>query len=177
MGTIKEKLAWLIDKKKKIINTINSKTSYNNTTGNSKPLSGTYGSVDWDSIIKEADTLYPSNCPEVIFLRHFTNTGGTNASMPNYAYPGVSLTVTRTGVGVYACVLSRPSSIIYDTLSIVVIGGHAGSSYNGVVHAGVIITNSQLLTTSNFEIRTANDSSLDDAHFTVILSVVKAISI
>lgn len=172
MGTIKEKLTWLINKKKQIINTINSKTSYNNTTGNWKPFSGTYASVNWDNIIKEADTLYPSRCPEVIFIRHFTDTGGTHSSMPNYAYPGVSLTVTRTGVGVYACNLSRPSEIEYSNVSIMVMGGHHAGHHNNALNAGVIMTNG-LLTPSRFEIRLADDNSLNDGHFTVIISITR----
>ena len=171
MGTIKEKLNWLINKKKQIINTINNKTSYNNTTGYLKPFSGTYASVDWDDIIKEADTLYPSRCPEVIFIRHFTNTGGTNGSMPNYAYPGVGLSVTRTGVGIFTCTLSRPNDIEYKPLSIMVMGGHAETSYNNAINAGVVVTNPAYQSISSFEIRLADDNSLNDGHFTVILSI------
>lgn len=175
MGTIIQKLSWLIARKKEIVNLLNSKTNYNNNVnGTSKPFTGKYSDADWTDIVKHADTLYPTGYPEVIYVAHYNN-GTLDVSYPYYHRPGVSLSVSRTNTGIYNCNLYIPDELDYRHISIMVMGGHRGTNYNDAVNAGVIYKSSGYLDSMNFEVRTSDDDSLNDATFTIIIMINKPI--
>jgi hypothetical protein len=56
-----------------------------------------------------------------------------------------------------------------------VMGGHRGTNYNDAVNAGVIYKSSGYLDSMNFEVRTSDDDSLNDATFTIIIMINKPI--
>lgn len=167
MGTLKEKLDWLIRRKIDIVDTINRKTNYGNTTGSSKPFTGKYSDANWDNIVKEADTFYPSGFPEVICARHYNN-GTLHTGMPDYVRPGVSISVTRTGVGIYRVSISLPSDLYYPSWIIQVMGGHRENNYNDPGNAGFIFLDNNS-TSKVLEVRIADDATLNDGAFTLLV--------
>lgn len=173
MGTVIDKLRWLINKKKELINIINSKTSYNNTTGLSTPFTSKYSSASssFTNIVKEAACLYPMDNGEVIMSRMYT--GSTLVSgMTNYLRPGVTFSISTEATGIYNCSISRPADLEYFSYYVHVVGSHADSNYNSPVFASVLYTNSTSSGSTTFKIYTADDDSLNNGTFTIIVYAV-----
>lgn len=176
MGTITQKLNFLITWKKNIVDLLNRKTNYyNNVNEISKPFTGKYSDANWTDIVKHADTLYPTGYPEVIYVAYYNNGTLANLHYSYYCRPGVSLSVSRTGTGTYNCNLYIPDEFDYRHISIMVMGGHRGTNFNDAVNAGVIYKSSGSSNSMNFEVRTSDDDSLNDAAFTIIIMINKPI--
>lgn len=175
MGTIIDKLQWLINRKKEIVNIINSKTDYYNTTGPTKPLNGvygntTYGKVDFTDIETQSRAFFPPvHYAELVCIRQYNNGSLNSSHLINYLRVGVGITIARTGTGIYTGSLSRSGDMIGKKYIIHVYGGHRESNYNNSVFASFIYTNYTTTGTTTFKIYTADDDTRNDGAFNIMV--------
>ena len=175
MGTIIDKLRWLINRKKEIVNIINSKTNYYNTTGPNKPLNGvypntTYGKVSFTDIETQSRAFFPTDrYAELVCIRQYNNGSLNSSHMTNYLRSEVGITITRTGTGIYTGSLSRSGNMIGKKYIIHVSGGHRESNYNDSIFAGFIYTNYTTTGTTTFRIYTADDDTRNDGAFNIMV--------
>lgn len=174
MGTLKDKLNWLIDRKKDLVNYINSKTTYNNTTGSSKPFSGKYADANWQEMNKQIYAMYPSNFCEVIVYRMYTNSGSVSSGYnTNYVRSGVSISVSRASTGIFNISVTRPSDLNGFELIAWAIGGKRGSNYNDQTYATISHTNYTTTGTSTFRLITGDQADVWEGEFTLMIMAVK----
>lgn len=174
--SIIDKLSYLINNKKAIVNNINSYTNTNNTTGYYKPFSSwgsgdsTYANVDFTEIEKQSRAFYPSTgYPELVCIRQYNNGTLDYEQMTSYLRPEVGLTITRTGTGIYTGSLTRSGGMVGKKYIIHLSGSHAGSSYNNPIYASFIYTNYTTTGTTTFTVWTADDDSRNDGAFNIMV--------
>lgn len=172
MGSLKDKLSWLIDRKKQLVDWVNSKTQYGNTTGASKPFSGKYSSINWDDIYKQMYGFFPSGFAELIVCGHYEN-GSANSSyyVGHYVRPGVSISVSRFDTGKYSVSVSHPSDLNGMEYHAFAFGGHQGSNFNNNAYATIMPMNyvTSSGTTHNYEVYVSDDVSRNDGSFTIFI--------
>lgn len=176
MGSISAKLSWLIARKKWIVDWINSKTNYNNTTGASKPFTGTYASIPFYGITNNLVCFFPNGYPEVIAYVHYENgVLNTGYNVGHYIRPGVSVSCSRADTGKYNFSITHPSDLAGYEYQIFAYGGHRGSDFNDSCYATCSPTNYTSFETHTFLIFTSDDSSRNDGSFTILVLACKSI--
>lgn len=172
MGTIIDKLRWLINRKKELVDIVNSKTNIYNSTGSSRPFSGTYSNPKYTDIVKETACLYPLQVGEIIMSRMYSDTTIVT-SCTNYLRYGLTFSITQEATGIYNCSISRSTDLHYAYYYVHVGASHEGSNYNNPLFASVLYTSNVFGSSpTTFKIYTADDNSLNSGTFTITVYAI-----
>ena len=76
-------------------------------------------------------------------------------------------------IAIYNCSISRPADLEYFSYYVHVVGSHADSNYDSPIFASVLYTNGVYVSgPTTFKIYTADDNSLNNGTFTIIVYAV-----
>lgn len=175
MGSLQNKLSWLIDRKIELINFIKSKTNSVNTTG-SLITSGTpYGDINMSTIVSNLNAFYSYGFTEVVYCRMY-NASGTVASgvFPDYTSRGVYVSVTKNGTGQYTVSMTRAPDLTYDNaiFYLYTYGGHRGSTFDSNIYSTASPTSTWDASTLTWKIITGDQSDYYDGYFNIVIFAV-----
>ena len=179
MGTLKEKLAYLVTWRKKFTDLINSKTSTSyQTTGSTHPFTGKYSSINMTDVKTNMQYLYPKGTPIPLFMGSYKiNTSYTNLTLDSSttslsnlpSYP----TTTRVDTGLYTLSFTMPNiGSGYYYVYPIITGGYHGTNTDTHLYACIWNTSSSYVSsgsTVSFKIRTADDASANDGGFSIMI--------
>ena len=178
MGTLKEKLAYLVNWRKKLVDIVNSKTSTTTqTTGSVPPFYGKYSSINMTDVKTNFQCFFPSGFPMPILVVYYESTldilwfNTTNGSYLNIG--NVTINKSRTNTGLYTLSFTMPNiGSNYCRVYPIINGSYQGTDTNSQTYACIWNTSSNYVTTGStvsFKIRTADDASANDGGFSIMI--------
>lgn len=172
MGSLRQKLDWLINLKLLFVNAINNK--YNQYP--SGKLTGNLGNISWSTIDTRIKAMYPKNYCEVLVHRRIDENGGTSLlSSPDYGYskPGVTYSITKLSTGIFTINVYRPQ-VLGTTLVAWTVGGRRSSINDRSTYATISPTYISP-TQTTYRVITGDDNKVYQGEFVLIVMSVFSI--
>ena len=178
MGTLKEKLAYLVNWRKKLVDIVNSKTSTTTqTTGSVPPFYGKYSNINMTDVKTNFQCFFPPGFPMPILAVYYESTLDTlwfNTTNGSYLNIGnVTINKSRTNTGLYTLSFTMPNiGSGYYYVYPIITGGYQGTNTDTHLYACIWNTSSSYVSsgsTVSFKIRTADDASANDGGFSIMI--------